>query len=102
MTIAELQEEAHRIAREHGFWDHSPGFAEKIALCHSELSEALEGWRRADLPPAERQTEACEELADAIIRIADMAEWFGLDLESAIAEKMAYNKMRTWRHGKRF
>jgi NTP pyrophosphatase (non-canonical NTP hydrolase) len=34
------------------------------------------------------------ELADAMIRIADLAGALGLDLGGAIAEKMAYNATR--------
>ena len=34
------------------------------------------------------------ELADAVIRIFDYAEAFGYDLQSAIHEKIAYNRTR--------
>lgn len=69
--------------------------AQKIALAHSELSEALEGHRKglkddhlSDRPMIE------VELADAVIRIADLAGALGLDLGGAIAAKMAYNAER--------
>lgn len=39
------------------------------------------------------------ELADVVIRIADMCGLYGIDLEAAIIEKMAYNKSRPYRHG---
>lgn len=39
------------------------------------------------------------ELADIVIRVADFAETYGIDLASAISEKMEYNKTRSWRHG---
>ena len=39
------------------------------------------------------------ELADAIIRIADMCGAYGLDLEEALTKKMEYNKSRPYRHG---
>lgn len=34
------------------------------------------------------------ELADAVIRIADIAGFLGYDLGGAIAEKLEYNKVR--------
>lgn len=69
--------------------------AEKLCLIHSEISEAMEGHRK-DLPddklPHRPMIEV--ELADAVIRIADLAGALGLDLGGAIAEKMAFNAVR--------
>ena len=42
MTINELTEAIHSNAKEHGWWDEPRSFGEIVALCHSELSEALE------------------------------------------------------------
>lgn len=42
------------------------------------------------------------ELADAVIRIADLCGFMGIDLEAAIVEKMAYNETRPYKHGKKF
>lgn len=39
------------------------------------------------------------ELADCIIRILDWAGKEGVDMESIIKEKMAYNRTRPYRHG---
>lgn len=69
--------------------------AQKIALAHSELSEALEGHRKGlwdDHLPHRPMIEV--ELADAIIRIADLAGALNLALGGAIAEKLAYNANR--------
>ena len=42
------------------------------------------------------------ELADAVIRIADLCGYLGIDLDAVIEEKMAYNAGRPYKHGKRF
>jgi NTP pyrophosphatase (non-canonical NTP hydrolase) len=39
------------------------------------------------------------ELADAIIRIMDLAEWLDIDLAEMIGIKAEYNKSRPMRHG---
>lgn len=67
----------------------------KLCLSHSELSEAMEGHRKGlmdDKLPHRSMLEV--ELADAVIRIADLAGAMNLDLGAAIAEKMAYNAVR--------
>lgn len=69
--------------------------AEKLCLIHSEVSEAMEGARKSlpdDKLPHRSMLEV--ELADAVIRIADLAGALGLDLGGAIAEKMAFNAVR--------
>lgn len=42
------------------------------------------------------------DMADAVIRIADLCGHLGIDLEAAIDLKMAYNETRPFKHGKRF
>ena len=44
-AFQEVQSEAHLIAREKGWHDEERTFGDDIALMHSELSEALEGFR---------------------------------------------------------
>jgi NTP pyrophosphatase (non-canonical NTP hydrolase) len=43
-----------------------------------------------------------EELADIFIRLVDYAAWRGIDLADAVDAKMAVNKTRPYKHGKRF
>lgn len=69
--------------------------AELLCLIHSEISECLEGVRK-ELPDAHLPHRSMEEveLADALIRIFDYAAGYGLDLQGAYLEKMAYNATR--------
>ena len=67
----------------------------KLALIHSEISEAMEGDRKNapdDKLPHRKMIEV--ELADALIRICDLAGWLDLDLGGAVVEKMAFNAQR--------
>lgn len=68
---------------------------ELLCLVHSEISEAMEGHRKNlsdDKLPHRPMIEV--ELADAVIRIFDIAAGLGLDLGGAYDEKMAYNAQR--------
>lgn len=68
---------------------------EKLMLIVSEVAEAMEGHRKSlmdDKLPHRPMIEV--ELADAVIRIADLAGALGIDLGGAIAEKMAFNATR--------
>ena len=115
MKMNKFAEEVHQNAVEHGWWDEERSFGEIIALCHSELSEALEEFR-AKRPMFWQHCQGsgvpccrdecgdwsdgvCEinalgekpegiavELADCIIRILD---WYGkeeLDTDALILE----------------
>jgi NTP pyrophosphatase (non-canonical NTP hydrolase) len=85
-----------------GFWE-SDNFGEKIALIHSELSEALEADRK-DLASdhIEGFTGVEEELADVFIRMIDLAVQKDLRLGEAIFAKMRFNLTRPFKHGKAY
>jgi NTP pyrophosphatase (non-canonical NTP hydrolase) len=68
---------------------------EMLCLFPSEISEAMEGHRKGlmdDKLPRRPMLEV--ELADAVIRIFDMAGGLKLDLAGAIADKLHYNSTR--------
>lgn len=113
-TITALQFRAWKASQDHGFHDEGVTFGDRIALIHSELSEALEDFRKFGSTAfvyrteysLESDTEKPEgvgaELADAVIRIFDAAEYYGIDLERIILEKMDYNDTRPYKHGGKF
>lgn len=94
--------DCHAASRKAGwFTDLATGKAldrnvpEMLALIHSEISEALEGVRTGKMDdhlPHRKNAEV--ELADAMIRIGDLATYLGFDLGGAVVEKMAYNANR--------
>jgi NTP pyrophosphatase (non-canonical NTP hydrolase) len=68
---------------------------QKLMLVVSEVAEGMEGHRKGlpdDKLPHRSMLEV--ELADAVIRIADLAGALGMDLGGAIAEKLAFNAVR--------
>ena len=101
VTISQMQELIHKTAIDKGWWDEPRQAPECICLMHSELSEALEGYRLGN-PMSEKIapfSQIEEELADVIIRILDYAEANSFEIEKALRAKMAYNETRPYRHG---
>ena len=102
MRINDWVSDLHETATEKGWWDVEPNIPEKLALIHSEISEALEEFRNGNMETyfvnAKPEGFAVE-LADAVIRIMDLCGYLQIDLESAMMDKAAYNKTRAYRHG---
>lgn len=95
----------------HGFWDefidgqdpltfYEHAIPIKLALIHSEVSEALEGDRNGIA--ADEKGGLGEELADVVIRVFDLAAAQGIAIGSVIAHKMEVNASRPKMHGKRY
>ncbi|MND52505.1 hypothetical protein D3C80_435220 [compost metagenome] len=104
--VGRLQDAIYAGNVEAGWWEdlktgikHPQGdvtlILSKLALVHSEVSEALEGVRKDlmdDKLPHRKMLEV--ELADAVIRIIDLCGHEGLDLIGAMIEKLEYNAQR--------
>ncbi len=72
----------------------------RLVLTHTELDEAIDVLiRKASLEDTVWRTTLAEEIADAYIRQADLAACLGIDMESVIQEKMAYNTTRPYGYG---
>lgn len=129
MNINELVVESYGGSADNGFWDldsrligaaRTLGASElgrhainsiignKLTLITSELSEAQDHLRDGREPDDVFYDEKGKpdgfgvELADAVIRIADLCGALDIPLDSLIEEKLAYNKTRGHKHGREF
>lgn len=103
-----LQMTCHKLAKRAGWWncpetgeDSTPEYVrttlipQKLLLIHSEISEACEAHRKNLMDDKLTHREGLEvELADAAIRIFDLAGALGFDLGAAMSEKLRYNTKR--------
>jgi len=132
MKIKEISQEIHQNNINKGFWEdnENKNVGEVLMLCVSELSEALEAHRKgkfSDLEALKRSVDSSgpipenllmtmtsmhfevfvkdtfeDEIADTVIRLFDLCEGFGIDIETHIRLKTNYNKTRPFKHGKKY
>lgn len=68
---------------------------ELLCLVHSEISEAMEGFRKNLMDDKLKDRKMFDvELADAVIRIFDICGKYNIPLGTIIAEKVTYNTVR--------
>jgi hypothetical protein len=99
VRINAMRDMCHDLAAEAGWWPVLPAtpeaVKEKLLLIHTEISEATEGFRKDlmdDHLPHRKMFDV--ELADAVIRIMDLAGAAGVDIGAAVMEKLIYNADR--------
>lgn len=109
MTITELVVESHARAVAKGFWEASDNVPEKLMLIVTEIGEAMEELRNPysvldEVELVDGKPEGfLVELADAMIRIADLAGYVSRTpdaFQNALIEKSAYNEHRPKLHGR--
>lgn len=104
MVIAEIQKAVYDNSYDHGFWDDDFNIPEKLMLIVSEVSEALEDYRKNEMKTYTLESgKPCgfpSEIADVVIRVMDLCQRLGIDLEEEIALKHEFNKSRPFKHGK--
>jgi NTP pyrophosphatase (non-canonical NTP hydrolase) len=112
MRLRDIAAEAFTTAKSKGFISEGdPQIDRKLMMAIGELVEAQNELRSGHLPTevyyanpypyshASKPEGFGIELADALIRIAQLAEELGIDLENAVGLKMAYNATRPYKHG---
>jgi NTP pyrophosphatase (non-canonical NTP hydrolase) len=80
-----------------------PWFAAYVALAQSELSESLDAYRNKIWSDTidNKPVGVGPELADALIRIIDMADIWNIDLGYELKRVIAYGHTRPYQHGGR-
>lgn len=104
LTLSMLMDICHGASLRAGWWhDKATGsilnqayhVPIKLCLIHSEISEAMEADRKGLMDDKLAYRPGIEvELADAVIRIFDLAGAMGLDLPGALIDKMEFNTRR--------
>lgn len=95
ITLGQLTDLVMRQAQEKGFGTkpEEVNVPEKIALIHSEVSEAYQAYRHQKM---EGKDGFEEEMGDIIQRVLHLCGVLGIDVEKAILAKLESNKNRVW------
>jgi NTP pyrophosphatase (non-canonical NTP hydrolase) len=95
VTLDQLIETLMQLAEEKGFGTKPADIdvPEKIALIHSEVTEAFTAYRHKNMQGKDGFE---EELGDIILRVLHLCGALGIDIEAAMLKKLEHNKSRTW------
>jgi len=95
ISIAQIQNVIMQQAQEKGFGTKPEDInvAEKMALIHSEVSEAFEAYRHKNINGKDGFK---EELGDIVQRVLHLAGIFEVDIEAEVLKKIDSNKDRKW------
>lgn len=116
ISLNELAKNIHSDNVARGFYDEKHENGTYLMLVVSELSEAIEADRKnrharldaymCNPTPDNFKIHVKEsyedEITDAIIRLFDHVGLLGIDIEKHIEAKLAYNRTRGYKHGKKY
>lgn len=91
-----LERDVIHNSRSLGFWDRDWHISTRLAEIHSEVTGVLESAKNGNKTSKKipKSSECEEKLADAVIRIMDLAAGMNWDVASAIVAKIEYNARR--------
>jgi NTP pyrophosphatase (non-canonical NTP hydrolase) len=125
MNLTELSKSIHEGNKARGFYDQPPSFPDRCLLIMSEIADAVDAHRNSNTTEKNDIHKACkmaeidmliftgffranvkdtveDELADAVIRLLDLAGYMEIDIDAHIRAKLAFNATRGTRHGKAY
>lgn len=102
-TVVSHIDDSGRSVDEYDFVPELRNTGELLMLIVSEVAEAMEAHRKDKMDDHLPQYKGLHvEVADALIRILDFAGAHQIPIGKIVQEKVAYNKTRPYKHGKKF